>query len=630
MVMKNDLVNNTIDLENKAIGIIQENYLNSKETKVCLGFSGGKDSTVTLDLTLKAIMDLPISKRTKPIYVIYSCTGVELDPVDVVVNYHIERFEKFVEENNLPFYFKKVKPPLKHTYWSIVIAAGGMLFRSDKRDCTTKMKLIPQQKMMIETFTKKIVEESLFEDDIAVEKVVGKIKYLGIMGVRKEESDDRKKRIEKHSVQGAENLMDFDNRTTIIPISDWSTSDVWNYLYLRTLDWVDGYALSKIYAESSGQGSNECNTIVNGSEEAKKPGCSKSGRHGCWVCSLVLNEDKALQSLVQYYPYMKPLKEFRDWLVNTYTYADWKYRDLYNHKEHKRLMYRLDTNHRSGMVIPGGYTLEVRKLMLTKLLETEQAVQQYEGKENMQLISDEELNYIQERWFKEGDYRFTAKEIANRFNRNVSIKKDLEDMARTISYFAKTFKYSTSSFANDYAPDSRFRKDDLFNWIPIGLFSSKHYDRFVTQLAIQMKEVYKDKWISKYLLLLFPKKEKEYKVVLQVVKKLKISVMYFPSIREEECLRFEHSEDKVDYLNFVDQMERDMKADEEEFGLFNFEFSERTTPKGWFESKAKKFQELYKDFFEAYMYGIENQITDFLDNPLIPYKEKDKIISTWY
>jgi len=55
---------------------IQDVYL-SDERPWVIGFSGGKDSTATLQLVWNAIAELPPEKRHKPIHVISSDTLVE-------------------------------------------------------------------------------------------------------------------------------------------------------------------------------------------------------------------------------------------------------------------------------------------------------------------------------------------------------------------------------------------------------------------------------------------------------------------------------------------------------------------------------------------------------------------------
>jgi hypothetical protein len=493
------------------------------------------------------------------------------------------------------------------------------------------MKLLPQKKMMIETFTKIETTESLFGDEVAVDKAMNSIEYIGIIGVRKEEGDDRKKRIEKFSVQGAENLMKMDGRLTIIPISDWSTKDVWQYLYTEIEEWCDVDALSTIYAHSSGQSDGECNTVIHGVDAAEKAGCSHSGRFGCQGCMVQGSQDFALQNLVKHYPYMVPIKEWRD-IMYEYTFCSWDKRDLYNHRDQKRLMYRLDTNHRSGMVSAGGYSLQSRIEMLRITLKKEAEVCKFENMENYIMISPEELSYIQERHFLEGDIDFNVAQIAMEYGRIAQISIEQHEMSNYIKYFVSRLPTVTASYGiniNGMAGDAKHTAK-CFDWIPAGLFSSKHFKRFATQLALQLKEEVGDDWVKHYLSLLLPDSDLYERTRALIKSKLLIKDQYYPSMREENAIRDEHKKDKVDYLNFISQMSRDMEADAQQHGLFAEEFGLRRTPQEWFESKADTFQDLYSREFEAVKWRDDNQEDDWLENPLIPLSEKMNLLDNWY
>lgn len=632
-------------LQAKAVSIIGQAYLQYR-MPVCIGYSGGKDSTVTLDLALRAVMALDPSQRTQTVYVIYSDVLVEMHPVISVIDEQIRRFEDYVRRHDLPFVFKRAVPEVRHRFWSLTIGRGYMLPRQDLRICTDRMKLKPQQKMMLETFTPDArTTGSLFEADLdsvelyseendrQIKMAVNELKYLGIIGVRKEESADRKERIEKHAVAGAENLMKVDGRLTVTPVSDWTSDEIWQYIYTEALPWVDAAALGQIYAQSSGQADNECNSIVHGQDAADKAGCSMSGRFGCSVCSLQGVADKALQNLTRHYPYMQPIKAFRDWIVSTYTFSSWDNRDLYNHREFKRLDYRLDTNHRSGMTMPGGYTLEVRKLMLDRLLEAESLVQAHQGMEGYRLITDEELHYISRVWFDEGDLAFSAAALAEKYGRHAIKDPQQVEMAVSIKAFMALLPLGTKAHAlhtNGFAPDSA-SAHTMFDWIPKGLYASPHFERFAVQLALQLKERFDARWEEHYFSLAFPGHQ-GYDRAVGIFHTLPVSEMYFPSQREEYALREEHREDKIDYLNFVTQMHRDMTADQQKHGLF-FEFEgSRRTAEEWFASKSRAFRDLYADYYEAYALQESGDVPDddWLNNPLIPMEHKYKILDGWY
>src|SRR4030066_1951978 len=64
---------------------IQEVYLSDRRPWV-IGYSGGKDSTTSLQLIWYAITELPKEKRSKPIYVISTDTLVETPVIVDFIN----------------------------------------------------------------------------------------------------------------------------------------------------------------------------------------------------------------------------------------------------------------------------------------------------------------------------------------------------------------------------------------------------------------------------------------------------------------------------------------------------------------------------------------------------------------
>ncbi|MFM5897028.1 MAG: DNA phosphorothioation system sulfurtransferase DndC, partial [Dolichospermum sp.] len=71
---------------------IQELYC-LDEIPWVVGYSGGKDSTATLQLIWNAISGLPPEKRTKPIHVITTDTGVENPYVSAWVKNSLKQME---------------------------------------------------------------------------------------------------------------------------------------------------------------------------------------------------------------------------------------------------------------------------------------------------------------------------------------------------------------------------------------------------------------------------------------------------------------------------------------------------------------------------------------------------------
>ncbi|NEN96033.1 MAG: DNA phosphorothioation system sulfurtransferase DndC, partial [Moorea sp. SIO3I7] len=86
-----------------------------------IGYSGGKDSTATLQLVWNAIAALPPEQRTKTIYVITTDTLVENPIVSAWVRNSLKQIKLAAEAQGLPFEPHLLQPEVKETYWVSLI-----------------------------------------------------------------------------------------------------------------------------------------------------------------------------------------------------------------------------------------------------------------------------------------------------------------------------------------------------------------------------------------------------------------------------------------------------------------------------------------------------------------------------
>jgi DNA sulfur modification protein DndC len=202
-----------------------------------------------------------------------------------------------------------------------------------------------------------------------------------ILGVRKDESNTRKRNIDKHQNSVDTNLSPHSTLPAAFiywPIVDLTTDDVLEMLAEHAPAWGGSHRdLIQLYRDAGG---GECPVIMSKDDA---PGCgTNSSRFGCWTCTVV-EKDKSLQGFVDsgMHEYSK-LIGFRDWLKSIRN--DPEHRQV--HRRNGKLQFDGNGNH-----IPGPFTVEARQMILQRLLETQTEYGE-------QLISPEEIELIRREW----------------------------------------------------------------------------------------------------------------------------------------------------------------------------------------------------------------------------------------
>lgn len=338
-----------------------------------IGFSGGKDSTVTVQLIFYTLMKMDKKDLSKPVYVISSDTMVENPKIISFINEQLLKMNQAAEKYKLPIYVEKVKPEINNTFWINLIGKGYPAPRQKFRWCTDRLKIDPANKFILD----RVSEYG--------EAVV-------VLGVRKSESATRAQVMNTHKVEGKilRKHTKLPNSYVYAPIEDFSLDDVWTYLLQEPNPWgSNNNELLGLYQDSSG----ECPLVI----DQSTPSCGNS-RFGCWVCTVV-QEDKSLKGFIESGDeWLTPLLRFRNWLLEN--------RDIPEYREKKRMngaVYLIgeDENKRKGL---GPYTLKFRMEILRYLLETQKLIEELK-REKIELITKEELKEIRDIWFEKGDWQ---------------------------------------------------------------------------------------------------------------------------------------------------------------------------------------------------------------------------------
>lgn len=281
-----------------AIRNTQDLYLSDTLPWV-VGYSGGKDSTATLQLIWKAIAALPVGKRSKPIHVISTDTLVENPVVAIWVTNSLLAMQKAATEQEMPIIPHRLMPKLEDRFWVNLIGRGYPAPRPLFRWCTSRLKINASNTFITELANNQ--GEAIL-----------------VLGSRKAESQARDKVLDRYENSTRELLSrnadaNLDRVWVYTPVSTWTSDDVWEYLIENENPWnYDNIELFHIYRGATPDA--ECPLVV----DKSTPSCGDS-RFGCFVCTMV-SEDKSMQAMIQNDEdrrWMMPLLNFRNEYLKT-------------------------------------------------------------------------------------------------------------------------------------------------------------------------------------------------------------------------------------------------------------------------------------------------------------------------
>ena len=258
-----------------------------------VGYSGGKDSSATLQLVWLAIAKLPAAERTKTIHVISTDTLVEQPVVARWVETSLNRMRTAAREQELPFQPHKLTPEVADSFWVNLIGRGYPAPNQKFRWCTERLKIKPSNK-----FIRGVVQQ--YGEAILV------------LGTRKAESQRRAANIQKHAGRRVRERLvpnaSLPNSLVYTPIEDWNNDDVWLYLMQVKNPWGhDNKSLLGMYQGATDGG--ECPLVV----DSSTPSCGTS-RFGCWVCTVV-DKDRSMEAMIkndEEKVWMTPLLELQE------------------------------------------------------------------------------------------------------------------------------------------------------------------------------------------------------------------------------------------------------------------------------------------------------------------------------
>ena len=335
-----------------------------------IGFSGGKDSTLLCQLTFEMLEQLLPEDRTKKVYIVTSDTMVENPIVRAYMHRMKDAINNAGKEKNLPIEAYIIYPEVKNRFWSLVIGLGYPTPEAPGfRWCTDRLKILPSN-----AFTYDVIRKD------------GEIVIL--LGVRKAESNTRARSIASREIEG-KLLTPHDSISKAYvysPLASIENKYVWEYLLKDGGQSAWNTDNNYLFALYQGEDLGEEQSVL-GEVNKDRIEITGNSRFGCWCCTMV-KEDKSLKNFIDHgAKELIPLREYRNWIVELR--KDPNARDYRRRNGAVYLM-------KNGEFGRGPFTLETRKEMLRRLLRLEQET-------GFELITIEELKFIDKVWEREGD-----------------------------------------------------------------------------------------------------------------------------------------------------------------------------------------------------------------------------------
>lgn len=330
----------------------------SKPGAWVVAYSGGKDSTVALDILILSLLQL---KQYKPdalnrdIYLTTAQTHLDF-VTDPLKQSELSKISKLIDKHELPIKIVEVSSPIEKSFIYLTVGRGYPLPKSRmNRWCTERLKIEPSQKE---------------------HKSINPV--LTITGVRMSESASRRDRIENAQLSEF-----YFSEKEFMPIVNFTLDDVWSYLVREGMSWGDAEQLGQLYKEATG----ECGLRQRkaGADEKNDDPCG--ARTGCIICPVV-KIDKSSQEFAKHNPWLQPYVGLRNLMIDMY-------------KEPRNKAGRM----RSGRILEygqGTFTVKARMKLYEAVKQAErenEELAKLHGVEPQKLIYNDELdNLIQVQW----------------------------------------------------------------------------------------------------------------------------------------------------------------------------------------------------------------------------------------
>ena len=305
-----------------------------------VAYSGGKDSTLLLQLAWEIVTAEAPTQPRRPIYIVSNDTLVESPLVIRHLRQSLGIIRAAARDAGLGITVKVTEPCIDQTFWVNVIGRGYIPPTRNFRWCTDRMKIAPT-------------------NDLIHKLVLAHQHAILLVGTRKSESQNRGRAMTVRGVTATamNPHSTIPNCRMFAPLADLRDDDVWKILMQRRPPWGGSHReLITLYRNAAG---GDCPLVLS-KEDA--PSCgTTSPRFGCWTCTVV-QKDKSMRGLIdaghEDEEKLEALAGFREWLIEL------------REDNRNRLPVRRDGRTKlreDGTRVFGPFTIEVREAILEKL-----------------------------------------------------------------------------------------------------------------------------------------------------------------------------------------------------------------------------------------------------------------------
>ena len=347
--------------------VLRTEYLKRHRYPWVVAYSGGKDSTLLLQLVWEVLAKLSAKERKRRVLVVGNDTLVESPLVIRHLRQSLGVIGLAAERAGLPIETEITEPCIDQTFWVNVIGRGYIPPTRNFRWCTDRMKILPTNRLL-ERITRDAKGSVL------------------LVGSRRAESQNRRRAMSRRNVSSKRMNPHgtVDGCRMFVPLADLDDDDVWITLIQRRPPWGGTHRrLVTLYRNAGG---GECPLVIT---KEQAPSCgSSSPRFGCWTCTVV-QKDRSLRGLIDSghaeAGKMEALFNFREWLLQL------------RENDSNRLPVRRNGNAKQredGSPVYGPFKLGIRRQILERLRALEKQVGE-------QLVLPAEVECIEDVWWRD-------------------------------------------------------------------------------------------------------------------------------------------------------------------------------------------------------------------------------------